>query len=128
MAGRDPRTTYLWLPDDDITASSCDVSRFLALMQEQQLLLAQVGEGRGGGGALAEPGASEALQFIKVRKLLLLRCHSVSGQLSALCFPHPISPRSQDVDLPRRQHQHLVGTSVSAAGHRPALHNLVSST
>ena len=45
VAGRDPTATYLWLPDDDITAGSCDISRFLALMQEQRLLLAQVGAG-----------------------------------------------------------------------------------
>lgn len=50
VAGRDPRTTYLWLPDDDVVASACNVSRFLGLMEEQQLLLAQVGRGWGRGG------------------------------------------------------------------------------
>ena len=45
VAGRDPRRTFLWLPDDDIVASSCDITRFLRVMEAHQLVLAQVGCG-----------------------------------------------------------------------------------
>lgn len=45
MAGRDPRRTFLWLPDDDVIASACNITRFLRLMEAQQLVLAQVGRG-----------------------------------------------------------------------------------
>lgn len=39
--------SYLWLPDDDIAASSCNITRFLDLLEERQLLLAQAGGRRG---------------------------------------------------------------------------------
>lgn len=49
LAGRRPRDTFIWLPDDDLLASTCDINRLLRLMEQQRLLLAQVG--RGGGSA-----------------------------------------------------------------------------
>lgn len=42
VAGRDPRRTFVWLPDDDIVASSCDITRFLRVMEAHQLVLAQM--------------------------------------------------------------------------------------
>lgn len=39
---------YVWMPDDDVYASACDVAQLFAMMQAAHLQLAQVREGRAG--------------------------------------------------------------------------------
>lgn len=48
MEARDPRRSFIWLPDDDLLASTCNITRLLSLMERQRLLLAQV-QGASGG-------------------------------------------------------------------------------
>ena len=89
VAGRDPRRTFLWLPDDDVLASACNITCFLRLMEAQQLVLAQVGE-RGPGRACSRSSVALAADPCPPGLPPPCRCRCATPQtrasLGSTCF------------------------------------------
>ena len=92
------RWSYVWLPDGDLMASTCDITRFLHLAEQQHLVLAQVGGwllllARGWalrqvGGGTGRPALPAALPHARPRRQPLLQMSVCEVKGSAVLWEH----------------------------------------